>query len=702
MAVLSGNTGIVIKDNRFFQTSTVSLNPDAQHSAIRIESSLGNGFIISGNTIGYSSQSGTGKYTITGSNTARFHPILLQAGSTTNSSIQGNTITEITMSGALTGTATSAAFIGIHVSLGAANVTGNTIGSQSTVQSISVTSSSASNTEVVGIHCAAGTTTNISENNTGGLYGVAASSGGVNLFGIKNTTTNNWICQNNIFGGGIANSMQTTSTATSTIVIGIQNTGRSSLITGNTVRNFTAGGGTPGTYISSTIGILLNTSSATHTVSNNLIYNLRNTNTTQSNNLSGIVFNVGSTGNVIDNNFIHSISASSLNATITGLLINTGTTTYRNNFVSLGTGMNIGCNVAGILEFGGVNNFYFNSIYIAGNPSSGSTSTFALRSLVTSNPRNYINNILFNSRSNSGATAKHYSILLAGTTPLPAGCYSNNNLLFASGTGGVLAYYNGADRATLSAWLSATGLDSNSVTGNPNFISGGDLHIDSTQASPAGNAGKYIAGSGTDYDGDLRNATTPDIGADEFNSPDLSIGLTLSVFFEGFYNSGTNEQIADTVRVYLRNSASPYAVVDSAVSVSDSAGDAEIQFANAITGNYFISVRHRNTIETWSSSAIALTSGNTASCSFSTAASQAYGNNLAQIDNSPVRFALYSGDANQDKTVDATDLSLIDNDAASYNSGYLPTDINGDGFADGTDFAMADNNASNFISAIEP
>ena len=325
-----------------------------------------------------------------------------------------------------------------------------------------------------------------------------------------------------------------------------------------------------------------------------------------------------------------------------------------------------------------------------------------MRSYVTVNSRNYINNILYNSRTNTGGTAKHYSIWLAGTSPLPAGCYSDNNLLFSSGTGGVLGLFNGTDRTSLTAWKSATGLDTNSVTGIPGFISEVNLHIDSTQPSPVSNAGKFIAGTASDFDGDLRSISAPDIGADEFNSPDTFLRLTLSVFFEGFYNSGTNLQVADTARVYLRNSSFPYSIVDSAISVSDSAGNAELEFGDAPSGNYFICVKHRNTIETWSSSAIAFTAGSPASYSFSVAASQAYGSNLVQIDNSPVRFALYSGDANQDKTVDATDLSLIDNDAASFSSGYLPADINGDSFVDGTDYAISDNNATLFISVIEP
>ena len=71
-------------------------------------------------------------------------------------------------------------------------------------------------------------------------------------------------------------------------------------------------------------------------------------------------------------------------------------------------------------------------------------------------------------------------------------------------------------------------------------------------------------------------------------------------------------------------------------------------------------------------------------------------------DASPVRFAIFGGDINQDGTVDATDVSTIDNDAQNFVSGYVVTDLTGDDFVDGTDFAIADNNAANFVSVIRP
>ena len=52
------------------------------------------------------------------------------------------------------------------------------------------------------------------------------------------------------------------------------------------------------------------------------------------------------------------------------------------------------------------------------------------------------------------------------------------------------------------------------------------------------------------------------------------------------------------------------------------------------------------------------------SIAFSVNSIYAYGNNEIQVDNSPYNvFAFYSGDVNQDGTIDASDVSAVDNDA---------------------------------------
>ncbi len=175
--------------------------------------------------------------------------------------------------------------------------------------------------------------------------------------------------------------------------------------------------------------------------------------------------------------------------------------------------------------------------------------------------------------------------------------------------------------------------------------------------------------------------------------------LQLTGLIEGMYNSGLNQMVSDTTKVYLRNSTSPYALVDSSVSTLGTNGSGTFSFPNAVNGvSYFIVVDHRNSIETWSNTGYSFT-GNVLSFNFSTSAAQAFGSNQVLMG---VRYAVYSGDANKDGAIDGSDISLIDNDASNFVGGYVVTDLNGDLFVDGSDFSIADNNAANFIGVIRP
>jgi hypothetical protein len=196
---------------------------------------------------------------------------------------------------------------------------------------------------------------------------------------------------------------------------------------------------------------------------------------------------------------------------------------------------------------------------------------------------------------------------------------------------------------------------------------------------------------------DIHNNKSPVAIAE---SPNMTLNLTM--FIEGFYNAGSNSQVSDTIQVELRNAGSPFAVADQTRAVVSANGTVQLKFGNASNGNYYIAVKHRSSIETWSAGTVALSRTTPASYDISTSSSQAFGSNMIQVDASPVRFGIYSGDVNQDGTVDATDVSTIDNDASNFVSGYVVTDLTGDDFVDGTDFAIADNNAANFVSAITP
>jgi subtilisin-like proprotein convertase family protein len=179
--------------------------------------------------------------------------------------------------------------------------------------------------------------------------------------------------------------------------------------------------------------------------------------------------------------------------------------------------------------------------------------------------------------------------------------------------------------------------------------------------------------------------------------------LNTENMIQGFYNASTNNMIRDTMRYYLRNTQLPYGIYDSTKAYLTNQGFAQLAFTNVSGGvAYYLQLRHRNSIETWSYPLYYDPLSFQAQYSFLNPVTQAYGSNMIQVDNLPVRFAIYGGDVNRSGDVDATDLALIDNDAYNFASGYIQTDITGDLATDGSDYAIADNNATNFVSAILP
>jgi choice-of-anchor B domain-containing protein len=185
----------------------------------------------------------------------------------------------------------------------------------------------------------------------------------------------------------------------------------------------------------------------------------------------------------------------------------------------------------------------------------------------------------------------------------------------------------------------------------------------------------------------------------------LKTNFNVTVAIEGLYNSTANRlNKKDTVTVYLRNAKSPYAIVDSAKSTIDSVtltGNFKMNYAPS--GNYYVSIKHKNSLETWSKAGGESYDPMTfETYNFTNAYSQAFGSNMTQVDFIPVRFALFSGDVNQDGAIDGGDAVIVDNDASNFVSGNVITDLNGDYTVDGSDVSIVDNNASNYVSKIVP
>jgi hypothetical protein len=160
----------------------------------------------------------------------------------------------------------------------------------------------------------------------------------------------------------------------------------------------------------------------------------------------------------------------------------------------------VGGNVSGVagMYIANMSNIgiYFNSINCS---SSGSTSY----GLYMTSPTN--SNYVYN--NNIANTGGGYAYYLSNNQPTQ----SDYNNLYTSGTN--LAYASGA-RTTLAQWQGATGRDYNSKNVAPAFYGSKNLRTSSVDLNGAATP---IAGITTDFEGDARNSSTPDIGADEFN-----------------------------------------------------------------------------------------------------------------------------------------------------------------------------------------
>jgi hypothetical protein len=189
--------------------------------------------------------------------------------------------------------------------------------------------------------------------------------------------------------------------------------------------------------------------------------------------------------------------------------------------------------------------------------------------------------------------------------------------------------------------------------------------------------------------------------------------LIVNALFEGLYansnmmNNALNENsepqwganIADKVILEIRNASAPYAIIESlnANLLINSEIKTYINCNNE--GLYFITIKHRNHLETWSSSPISFAS-DTISYNFTTVASKAYGDNQKEV--APGIFAMLVGDVNQDGVVDISDLVAMDADLTNGTLGYIVYDLNGDGVVDISDLVKIDENLTNGVVVITP
>jgi len=192
----------------------------------------------------------------------------------------------------------------------------------------------------------------------------------------------------------------------------------------------------------------------------------------------------------------------------------------------------------------------------------------------------------------------------------------------------------------------------------------------------------------------------------------LNATLNLTALLEGLYSgAGTMRQayndlgpqfgpgISEQITLELHN-AGNYGIIeytDPNVFLSTS-GSAVVTIPSGFNGSYYITVKHRNSIETTSALPVSLASP-LVNLALNVPANVYGGNLQLMIDGS---YVIFGGDTNQDGGVDTGDMTPVDNDAAAFVSGYLSTDVNGDGTVDTGDMTIIDNNAASFTGRVTP
>ncbi|HRI85598.1 MAG TPA: choice-of-anchor J domain-containing protein [Ignavibacteria bacterium] len=173
-------------------------------------------------------------------------------------------------------------------------------------------------------------------------------------------------------------------------------------------------------------------------------------------------------------------------------------------------------------------------------------------------------------------------------------------------------------------------------------------------------------------------------------SSDLNLILKLEAIHPG----------KDSVQIQIRDTFYPYNILESKKIYPDFDGILKGKFSvPAENYNYYIVVKHRNSIETWSREYGEQFTGFNLNYDFSSDSSSAYGNNVKNINGN---YYIYSGDVDQDGLIDLRDITLISNDAQNFLTGYKKSDLNNDGIIDIADLIFCDNNAENFITYKSP
>ena len=215
--------------------------------------------------------------------------------------------------------------------------------------------------------------------------------------------------------------------------------------------------------------------------------------------------------------------------------------------------------------------------------------------------------------------------------------------------------------------------------------------------------------------------TNNNLGCDSFSVLTLQINncineLNVKIFLEGLYQERNlmkpylfNLELSDSSNAcdsieaclwkvnHLNNESPDY----STKTILKTNGMAHFILPSSLTGDYYIALKHRNSIEIWSALPVSFPSSNLYDFTLS---SNTFtdGLNIPQKLMLDGNYAMYCGDVNQDGTIDIFDQQNVENAVILFEFGYLLNDCNADGVEDLYDIQIIENNTSLFLFYARP
>jgi len=383
------------------------------------------------------------------------------------------------------------AYIGIYAYATVATNNGN----NSIIDGNSLNSTAANAIRLVGVYVQGADGVTISNNTIGNFESTSAEFD--RAIWLATATKNAAVTGNTI--SGLA---YTGTSAYAPIGINVSSgiTGANITVSGNTVNGMTTGG------TGNTMGIFLYSAIGGVVLSSNNIYDIKNTNT-GGYGAAGIV--LASTNNTaatkVFNNFISDVAAYGFN------------------------GYDIADNGNGIvIDGGGGYDINFNTVAMtqgslpALTGGHRSSAMLITANVTAANAVNIRNNIFANLQTTGNANSRMAFSNVAGNAVVGAmnynDYYSTSTNLSSTGT-------NASITNNIAQLQASLGGNASSVSIQPVFAGVNDLHIPYPSNTALNNLGTPIAGITTDIDGETRNGTTPDIGADEVQCMPVNITL---------------------------------------------------------------------------------------------------------------------------------------------------------------------------------